>query len=157
MGNDIGAQRCAIEQPVASRSQSALLYSWRALRLRCPACGRAAIFRGWFTMHETCSSCGRRFNRGPGYLLGSIYFNYGVTAMLVLVMYFAMFFGGVLTDRQRLLVLSLFAAAFATWFFRYARALWIAFDERWDPWPNDEEAREIATSGEKGEASREPV
>jgi uncharacterized protein (DUF983 family) len=125
----------------SSQSNSAL--SWRALRLRCPACGQAPIFAGWFAMHEKCARCGRRFNRGPGYLLGSIYFNYGVTASLVLVLYFAMFFGGVLTDAQRLVLLSLFAAAFAVWFFRYARALWMAFDERWDPWPNDEEARQL--------------
>ena len=102
------------------------------------------MFRGWFAMHEACGRCERRFNREPGYLLGSIYFNYGLTATLVLVLYFAMFFGNVLKDWQRLIVLSLFAAAFGTWFFRYARALWIAFDERWDPWPNDEEARELA-------------
>jgi hypothetical protein len=94
-------------------------------------------------MHDSCAGCGRRFNRGPGYLLGSIYFNYGVTAMLILVLYFAMFFGDVLTDPQRLVVLSLFAAGFASWFFRYARALWIAFDEHWDPWPNEEEARQL--------------
>ena len=120
---------------------------WRALRLRCPACDGAPIFRGWFAMHETCAACGRRFNRGPGYLLGSIYFNYGVTATLIIVSYFAMFFSNVLTDAQRLVVLSLFAAGFATWFFRYARALWIAFDERWDPWPNEEEAREMTAHG----------
>jgi hypothetical protein len=29
------------------------------------------------------------------------------------------------------------------WFFRYARALWIAFDEQWDPWPNEEELRRM--------------
>ena len=78
-----------------------------------------------------------------------MYFNYGFTAMLVIVVYFAMFFGDVLTDRQRLVLLSLLAIAFATWFFRYARALWMAFDERWDPWPNEEEARQI-NSGERG-------
>jgi uncharacterized protein (DUF983 family) len=115
----------------------------RALRLRCPRCGRAQIFRGWFTMNDDCQSCGRRFNRDAGYLLGSIYFNYGITAMLVVIMYFAMFFGDVLADHQRLLVLSAFAVLFPTWFFRYARALWIAFDELWDPWPNEEEARQM--------------
>jgi hypothetical protein len=31
---------------------------------------------------------------------------------------------------------------FPLWFFRYARALWIAFDEKWDPWPNEEERRQ---------------
>jgi uncharacterized protein (DUF983 family) len=123
---------------------------WRALRLRCPACGIGPIFRGWFAMNEQCMSCGRRFDRGPGYLLGSIYFNYGLTATLVIVLYFAMFFSDLLTDGQRLVTLSAFAAVFATWFFRYARAFWIAFDERWDPWPDEEEAREIAARN-KGE------
>jgi uncharacterized protein (DUF983 family) len=117
---------------------------WRAARLRCPACGRAPIFRGWFSMHEACAACGRRFHRDPGYLLGSIYFNYGVTASIVLAAYFAMFFGDVLDDFARLLVLGTFAIVFPMWFFRYARALWMAFDERWDPWPNEEELREEA-------------
>ncbi len=117
---------------------------WRALRLKCPACGAAPIFRGWFAMHDSCAACGRRFNRDAGYLLGSIYFNYAVTGTLVVIMYFAMFFGDFLTDRQRLLVLGAFASLFPTWFFRYARALWIAFDEHWDPWPNDEELRRMS-------------
>ena len=105
-------------------------------------------------MFETCAVCGRRFNRGPGYLLGSIYFNYGVTATLIIIFYFAMFFSEVLTDAQRLVVLSLFAAGFASWFFRYARALWIAFDERWDPWPNEEEARMLSSSANHREVNR---
>jgi uncharacterized protein (DUF983 family) len=116
---------------------------WRALRLRCPRCGGAPIFCGWFAMHEACPACGRRFNRDAGYLLGSIYFNYGITATLVVIMYFAMFFGDMLTDSQRLAALSAFAILFPTWFFRYARALWIAFDEHWDPWPSEEEARQM--------------
>jgi uncharacterized protein (DUF983 family) len=115
----------------------------RALRLRCPRCGGAPLFRGWFTMHDECQACRRRLNRDAGYLLGSIYFNYGITATLVVIMYFGMFFGDVLADNQRLLVLSAFAILFPTWFFRYARALWIAFDEHWDPWPNEEEARQL--------------
>ncbi len=115
----------------------------RALRLKCPACGRAPIFRGWFAMYDACQACGRRFNRDAGYLLGSIYFNYGVTALLVTIMYFAMFFGDVLTDMQRLIILTTFGILFPMWFFRYARALWIAFDEHWDPWPNESELRQM--------------
>jgi uncharacterized protein (DUF983 family) len=135
----------------SAQGRPASLTLWRrAARLRCPACGRAPIFRGWFTMHEACAACGRRFRRAPGYLLGSIYFNYGVTAMLMIALYFAMFFGDLLSDPQRLVVLSLFAAGFAAWFFRYARALWIAFDERWDPWPNEEEARQLQSGSQRG-------
>ena len=96
-------------------------------------------------MHEACPACGRRFARDPGYLLGSIYFNDGVTALIVVVMYFTMFFRDWFSDGQRLALLSAFAIAFPLWFFRYARAFWIAFDERWDPWEvarsEDREAR----------------
>ena len=46
-------------------------------------------------------------------------------------------------DDQLLAVLAVFSIVFPMWFFRYARALWIAFDERWDPWPNDQERRQI--------------
>jgi uncharacterized protein (DUF983 family) len=136
----------------ASRSQPVEVLWWRALRLKCPACGRVPIFRGLFTMNDACPACGRRFNRDAGYLLGSIYFNYGITASIIIVMYFAMFFGEVLTDTQRLIVLSAIGALFPMWFFRYARALWIAFDERWDPWPNEEEARQMRNE-ERGSSS----
>src|SRR5687767_4134872 len=80
---------------------------WRAIRLRCPTCGRGAIFRGWFAMNEFCAACGRRYARDPGYLLGSIYFNYGVTALLVVATYFTMYFRDWLSDGQRLTLLSL--------------------------------------------------
>lgn len=145
----------SVERFRQSHRRPASVVLWlRALRLRCPACGKSPIFGGWFRMFETCAVCGRRFNRGPGYLLGSIYFNYGVTATLIIIFYFAMFFSEVLTDAQRLVVLSLFAAGFASWFFRYARALWIAFDERWDPWPNEEEARMLTSSANHREVNQ---
>jgi uncharacterized protein (DUF983 family) len=105
----------------------------RALRLRCPACGRGEMFRGWLTMYDVCPECGRKFQRGPGFFLGSIYFNYGVTAVLVIVIYFSFFFAEVLTDTHLLILMTIFVVVFPIWFFRYARTLWIAFDELWDP------------------------
>ena len=116
----------------------------RGLRLRCPACGKGSIFRGYFSMNDRCGQCGRRFNRAPGYLLGTIYINYGVTALLVVVGYFSFYFTDTLRGPPLLALLTAFSVLFPLWFFRYARALWIAFDERWDPWPNEEEAREEA-------------
>ncbi|MEX2168809.1 MAG: DUF983 domain-containing protein [Pirellulales bacterium] len=133
----------------ASASLPALL--WRAIRLRCPACGRAPIFSGWFRMYERCGHCDRKFNRDPGYMLGSIYFNYGVTAMIVLVVYFSLYFSELLSPRQRLVALAAFCVVFPTWFFRYARALWMAFDELFDPWPNDEERRAAAPRAARSE------
>ena len=34
-------------------------------------------------MYDACPVCGRKFQRAPGYFLGAIYFNYGVTAALM--------------------------------------------------------------------------
>jgi uncharacterized protein (DUF983 family) len=116
----------------------------RGLRLLCPKCGRGEIFRGWFAMNRRCESCGRLFDRAPGYLLGSIYINYGLTAMLTLAGYFALYFSGTMRGTPLLATLTAFIVVFPLWFFRYARSLWIAFDERWDPWPNEEEARREA-------------
>jgi uncharacterized protein (DUF983 family) len=115
------------------RSASLPVLLFRAVRLRCPACGRAPVFRGWFSMHENCAHCGRKFNRDPGYMLGSIYFNYGVTAMIVLVAYFSFYFSELLTPNQSLALLTAFSIVFPLWFFRYARALWMALDELFDP------------------------
>jgi len=94
-------------------------------------------------MNDPCENCGRKFDREPGYLLGSIYFNYGVTSLLVVVLYFSLYFSHTMTSHGRLLTLGIFTLLFPAWFFRYARALWIAFDEQFDPWPNEKERREM--------------
>lgn len=91
------------------------------------------LFRGWFAMHERCEVCQRSYHRGPGYWLGSIYFNYGITASIVVVAYFALYFTAALSSQQTLGVLTGFCLLFPLWFFRYARALWIALDELFDP------------------------
>ncbi len=111
----------------------------RALRLRCPRCGRGRLFRGWFAMNDPCVHCGRKFNRAPGYLLGSIYFNYGITSLLVVVIYFSLYFGTTVAGQHLLWLMGTFSLVFPIWFFRYARALWIALDERFDPWPNEQQ------------------
>jgi uncharacterized protein (DUF983 family) len=138
------AQKSLLAEPAPPRVR-AWAYLRRALALRCPRCGEGPIFRGWFAMHDRCHACGRQFNRAPGYFLGSIYFNYGVTAIADIIVYLGMclYYGEVLTGWRSLGALTAFSVAFPLWFFRYARALWIAFDERWDPWPNEHEgARE---------------
>ncbi len=116
----------------------------RATKLRCPACGKGKLFCGLLTMNDPCQECGRKYEREPGYLLGSIYVNYGVTALLVLIMYFGMFLGTDLTGKQILGVTATFSLLFPLWFFRFARAYWVAMDEKFDPWPNEAEAREMA-------------
>jgi uncharacterized protein (DUF983 family) len=108
---------------------------WRAARLRCTICGQGKLFCGWFSMPERCSHCNFRFERSPGYWLGSIFVNYGLTALIVTGAYFALFFSEVMSDDWILRLLLAYCVIFPLWFFRYARSVWIAVDVYFDPEP----------------------
>lgn len=105
----------------------------RALRLRCPVCGQGKLFSGLLRMPPVCSHCGWKFEREPGYFLGSIYFNYGLTAVITMVLFFGLYFGAGIDPNSMKWPLGVFCMLFPLWFFRYARALWLAFDTYWDP------------------------
>lgn len=104
----------------------------RALRLRCPRCGRGDLFLGWFTMPERCSSCAFKYERAPGYFLGSTYVNYGMTAVVLMAAYFVLHFGFRWSNRDLAAPLSAFCVLFPLWAFRYARAIWLAMDCHFD-------------------------
>jgi len=109
----------------------------RALRLRCPLCGAGQLFRGWFAMHKQCPHCGAPFEREPGFYLGSIYINYGITALIVTIVYPSLLFNGIL-GKNTLLVGSLaFTLVFPVLVFPWARSLWLGFDQWRDPRPGE--------------------
>ena len=89
-------------------------------------------------MAARCSSCGLRFEREDGYFLGSIYINYGVAIVLALPLLLLMQFVWQVPMRVQLLSIGALIALFGLFFFRYARALWLAFDLRLDPPREDE-------------------
>lgn len=110
----------------------------RALRLRCPRCGEGRLFTGWFTMPERCRGCHFKFERDPGYFLGSAYINYGATAVILLIAYPLLHYGFGLTNQQLAPWLAGLCIAFPLWAFRYARALWLALDCHFDASAYDE-------------------
>ena len=105
----------------------------RAGRLRCPRCGEGAIFEGPFRTRETCPVCGLRFEREPGYFVGAIYLNYGVTVGIALAGYFLLDAWRAPGIGWQLALWMPFAAAFPLWAFRYSKALWLALDHLVDP------------------------
>ena len=86
------------------------------------------MFTGLFRMNETCPSCGFRFEREPGYFLGSIYINYGLAALQMLVGWLVLRYGLRLEPRPVAVGLAIYCVVFGVLFFRYARALWVAMD-----------------------------
>lgn len=120
---------------------------FRSVRLRCPACGKSKLFRGWFAMYPACEHCGLTYQREPGYFLGSIYFNYGLTTLIVVITFFSLFLGADVSPETMVWPLAAFCFLFPLWFFRYARSLWLGFDQYFDPTAHQ-------TSGKKSAAGR---
>jgi uncharacterized protein (DUF983 family) len=112
----------------------------RALRLRCPLCGEGRLFRGWFAMHPQCPHCGASLEREPGFYLGSIYINYGLTALLVAVVYPVLLFRGVASNQVLLVGALAFTILFPLVLFPWSRSLWLAFDQWYDPRPGERPA-----------------
>jgi uncharacterized protein (DUF983 family) len=100
----------------------------RALRLRCPRCGRGPLFRGWFTMNVLCAVCDLRFERAQGYWVGAIYVNYGATALLAVGGALALWvFAGVGAAGQLAFAVPV-VLLFPLGFFRYSRSLWLGLE-----------------------------
>ena len=106
----------------------------RALRLRrafalvCPHCGGGGLFAGWFRMQPACSRCGLPFTRDPGFYLGSIYINYGVTVLVTLAVYATIVLGFGGTHETALVTCLVVAVLLPVLFFRHARSLLLALD-----------------------------
>jgi hypothetical protein len=79
-------------------------------------------------MNKDCDSCNFRFERGPGYFLGSTYINYGCTAFLTTSTYVVLYFGFRIPKHILLPGLLTFCGIFPLVFFRFARSLWLSID-----------------------------
>lgn len=100
----------------------------RAISLKCPMCAKGQLFSGLLRMNGKCDYCGFRFERDPGYFLGSTYINYGLTTLLTTWTYILLHF--VIGVGRGWLIpgLATFCVIFPVVFFRYARSLWLSFD-----------------------------
>jgi uncharacterized protein (DUF983 family) len=100
-------------------------------------CGKGKLFRGWIATNDRCNHCGADLKREPGFYLGSIYYNYGLTSLIVMIAYPILLFSGAMTNDALLYASLAFVVVFPLWFFRYARSLWLGFDQLWDPKPGE--------------------
>lgn len=84
MTNDTPGASPLVDQPIASpvpNQPSAPFHRlegralWRGL---CSECGVGKIFAGRWKMNDRCPHCGTKFERGPGYFTGAMYFSYAM-------------------------------------------------------------------------------
>jgi uncharacterized protein (DUF983 family) len=107
----------------------------RALRLRCPRCGRTPLFTGRFAMHAGCAACGLAYERAQGYWVGAVYVSYAVTATTAIGGAFLAWVAFGIDMRWQLAFWLPFVVLFPLWFFRYSRAIWLAVETELNPEP----------------------
>jgi len=88
-------------------------------------------------MNDKCSRCDYRFQRESGFYLGAIYFNYGLTALILAVGFPVLTLSGTLSQNRALFAGLGFAIVFPLLFFRHARSLWLGMDEFIDPYQRE--------------------
>lgn len=84
-------------------------------------------------MNERCAGCGLWFERESGYFLGSIYVNYGVTAVIATAVYMVPMLVTGHPVTWLIVPVVLFCLLFPIFFFRYARSLWLGINHYLSP------------------------
>lgn len=105
----------------------------RSLLLRCPVCGTGKLFQGIYRVYPHCPLCDAPFAREPGFFLGSIYINYGLTALIAAIAYPILLFNKIVDERPLLIGSLIFVVLLPLLFFRHSRSLWLGFDQWYDP------------------------
>ena len=105
----------------------------RALALRCPRCGVGPLFKSFITMYNRCPHCSLKYERAPGYFLGSTYLNYGFMAITMTGAYMALHYGANIPNKTLTIPLAIYCVIMPLILFRYARSWWLAVDCYCDP------------------------
>jgi uncharacterized protein (DUF983 family) len=103
----------------------------RALRLRCPHCGKGKLFASWLRMRSRCPVCGFRLERGEeGYQVGSYMFNLVASELAFALAFVAIVMLTWPSPPWRLLeyggIILMLIVPFV--FFPFSKALFLAFD-----------------------------
>jgi uncharacterized protein (DUF983 family) len=101
---------------------------WRCLKLQCPACGKASVFRRPFNVKVHCTGCDVTFKREEGFFVGAIMANVVATEALILVVYFLCLLFTNLNEQTMLTILFVIGVTFPLTFYHHSWSLWLGFD-----------------------------
>ena len=115
-----------------------LLTLGRCLKLRCPACGNAAVFGKPFNLKTRCSACGVIFKREEGFFVGAIMANVVTTEIVILLVYFLCLLINNLDDQKMLTALFVVGVTFPLAFYHHSWSLWLGLDHLIEGLPRKE-------------------
>jgi uncharacterized protein (DUF983 family) len=101
---------------------------WRSVKLRCPGCGRASIFRRPFNLKERCSACDVIFKREEGFFVGAILANVVTTELVIVVTYLLSLL--IIASHYELILAILFVVGvtFPVVFYHHSWSFWLGLD-----------------------------
>ena len=100
----------------------------RAIRLRCPVCGKSSLIDRPFHIKHHCPSCRSLFKREEGFFVGAILANVMASEFVILVVcLFSLLVVGASYSKV-LIVLFILALIFPLAFFHHSWSFWLAFD-----------------------------
>jgi uncharacterized protein (DUF983 family) len=100
----------------------------RALRLRCPACGRGKLFHHIFRMYERCPNCDYHFEREEGYFSSAMAINIVVSEFIVAAFTLPLAANLAIPAWQVLLGGAPLTVLLPLLFYRHSRSLWMSMD-----------------------------
>ena len=102
--------------------------------LLCPRCRWGRVFRGRFSMNDRCANCDLKFEREPGYFVGSMYVSYVLAVpTLSAIALMAHLLRPEWSLGLVLAVSSLGLVPLSPGLFRYSRVIWLHLDQTFDP------------------------
>src|SRR5262249_33615589 len=127
----------------------------RALRRRCPLCGRGRMFDRWFSLRARCGDCGFAFERdeesdyGPGAFLLTFMVTEVVSAVLLVAVLVAT--GPTPPWTPLIWIGAVQMVVVPIFFYPYSKALWLAGDLIFrPPTAADFATRSVVRSGRPG-------
>lgn len=100
----------------------------RALALRCPQCGRGALFAGYARMRDECAECGLAYRRQHGTMTGSMYLSAAVTEVFAVVVLVVLWLWTDVSTPVGLAVGLPLVGAFAYGFLPWSKSIWTAVE-----------------------------
>jgi uncharacterized protein (DUF983 family) len=96
----------------------------RALRRRCPVCGKGSMFRSHFKINKTCSVCNVTFWRDPGEVLGAMYLDWAVAMGTFLVLWAAFAWLTNVSELAQFFILSVTSGVAVIICYPWSRSMW---------------------------------
>lgn len=114
---------------------------FRALKLRCPACGQSSLIDRPFHIKHHCPSCRSLFKREEGFFVGAILANVITTEFVILAVCLISLLVVGASYQTVLVGLFVLALLFPLAFFHHSWSLWLAFDYLIESLPKYDETK----------------